>query len=132
MSIGWAIISCGDFADSRGAPAINQAMGAELVAVYSRDRDRGEAFAEKHGAKTAYASVEDVLSDPRIDAVYITSPNHLHAQYTTMAARAGKHVLVEKPLSVNMAEGVEMLQVCRDQGVKLGVGLHLRHHPGHI
>ena len=132
MSFGWAIISAGDYADSRGAPAINQAMGAELVAVYSRDRGRGEAFSEKHGAKTAYASVEDVLSDSRIDAVYITSPNHLHAQYTTMAAHAGKHVLVEKPLSVNMAEGVEMLQVCRDQGVKLGVGLHLRHHPGHI
>ena len=73
-----------------------------------------------------------MLSDSRIDAVYITSPNHLHAQYTTMAANAGKHVLVEKPLSLNMAEGVEVLQVCRDRGVKLGVGLHLRHHPGHI
>ena len=132
MSIGWAIISCGDYADSRGAPGINQAEGAELVAVYSRDLGRAEAFAEKHGAKTAYTSVEDVLSDPRIDAVYITSPNHLHAQYTKMAANAGKHVLVEKPLSLNVAEGVEVLRVCRDRGVKVGVGLHLRHHPGHI
>ncbi len=132
MSIGWAIISCGDFAESRGAPGINQAEGAELVAVYSRDQGRGEAFAEKHGAKTAYTSVEDVLSDSRIDAVYITSPNHLHAEYTKMAANAGKHVLVEKPLSLNVAEGVEVLQVCRDRGVKVGAGLHLRHHPGHI
>jgi 1,5-anhydro-D-fructose reductase (1,5-anhydro-D-mannitol-forming) len=132
MPIGWAIISAGDFADSRGAPGINQADGAELVAVRSRDQGRSEAFAEKHGAKTAYTSVEDVLGDPRIDAVYITSPNHLHAEYTTMAANAGKHVLVEKPLSVNMAEGVAMLQVCRERGVTLGVGLHLRHHPGHI
>ena len=132
MSIGWAIISAGDYADSRGAPGINQADGAELVAVHSRDQGRSEAFAEKHGAIIAYTSVEDVLSDSRIDAVYITSPNHLHAQYTTMAANAGKHVLVEKPLSLNMAEGVEVLQVCRDRGVKLGVGLHLRHHPGHI
>ena len=56
MSIGWAIISCGDFAESRGAPGINQAEDAELVAVYSRDQGRGEAFAEKHGAKTAYTS----------------------------------------------------------------------------
>ena len=132
MPIGWAIISCGDYADSRGAPGINQAEGAELVAVHSRDQGRADAFAQKHGAKTAYTSVEDVLSDSRIDAVYITSPNHLHARYTTMAANAGKHVLVEKPLSLNMAEGAEVLQVCRDKGVKLGVGLHLRHHPGHI
>ena len=112
MSVGWAIISCGDYADSRGAPGINQAEGGELVAVHSRDRGRAEAFAEKHGAETAYTSVEDVLGDSRIDAVYITSPNHLHVQYTTMAANAGKHVLMEKPLSVNMAEGAEILQVC--------------------
>ncbi|MCH8893716.1 MAG: Gfo/Idh/MocA family oxidoreductase [Chloroflexi bacterium] len=132
MSMGWAIISTGDYADTRGAPAINQAQGAELVAVCSRDQGRGEAFARKHGAKTAYTSVEDVLNDSRVDAVYITSPNHLHAPYTIMAANAGKHVLVEKPLSLNVAEGLEMLQVCGDRGVKLGVGLHLRHHPGHI
>ena len=132
MSFGWAIISTGDYADSRGAPGINRAQDAMLVAVYSRDQGRGEAFAEKHGAKTAYTSVEDLLTDSRIDAVYITSPNHLHAPYTTMAANAGKHVLVEKPLSLKVAEGVEVLRVCRDRGVKVGVGLHLRHHPGHI
>ena len=132
MSFRWAIISAGDFADSRAAPGINQAEGAELVAVHSRDQGRAEAFAEKHGAKTAYSSVEDVLSDSRIDAVYITSPNHLHGPYTVMAANAGKHVLAEKPLSLNVAEGIESMRVCRKRGVKLGVGLHLRHHPGHI
>jgi 1,5-anhydro-D-fructose reductase (1,5-anhydro-D-mannitol-forming) len=132
MSIGWAIISAGDYADSRGAPGINQADGGELVAVQSRDQGRADAFAEKHGAKIAYTSVEDVLSDSRVDAVYITAPNHLHVEYTKMAAVAGKHILVEKPLALNMADGVDVLQVCRDRGVKVGVGLHLRHHPGHI
>jgi len=132
MSIRWAILSCGDFADSRGALGINQAEGAELVAVHSRDQGRADSFTEKHGAKTAYTSVGDVLADSRIDAVYITSLNHLHVKYTTMAANAGKHLLVEKPLSLNMAEGVEVLQVCHDREVNLGVGLHLRHHPGHI
>lgn len=132
MSIGWAIISAGDYADSRGAPGINQAEGAKLVAVQSRDQGRADAFAEKHGAKTAYTSVEDVLSDSRVDAVYITSPNHLHVQHTAMAANAGKHVLVEKPLALNLTDGLASLQLCRDRGVKVGVGLHLRHHPGHI
>ena len=132
MSIGWAIISCGDYADSRGAPGINRAEGAELVAVHSRDQGRADAFATKHGADTAYTSIEAMLGDPRVDAVYITSPNHLHAEYTKMAASAGKHVLVEKPLSLNVADGAEVLRVCRGRGVKLGLGLHLRHHPGHI
>ena len=68
MSIGWAIISCGDYADSRGAPGINEAEGAELVAVHSRDQGRADAFARKHGAKTA-PSGEDVLADSRVDAV---------------------------------------------------------------
>lgn len=132
MSIGWAIISAGDYADSRGAPGIKQAEGGELVAVQSRNQGRADAFAEKHGAQIAYTSVEDVLADSRIDAVYITAPNHLHVEYTKMAANAGKHVLVEKPLSLNMADGIDVLQVCRERGVKVGVGLHLRHHPGHI
>ena len=132
MSIGWAIISAGDYADSRGAPGINQAENGELVAVQSRNQGRADAFAEKHGAQIAYTSVEDVLADSRIDAVYITAPNHLHVEYTKMAANAGKHVLVEKPLSLNVADGIDVLQVCRERGVKVGVGLHLRHHPGHI
>ena len=132
MSFGWAIISAGDYANSRGAPGINQAADAELVAVQSRDQGRADAFAEQHGAKTAYTSVEDVLNDSRVDAVYITSPNHLHTQQTTMAANAGKHVLVEKPLSLDLADGVNTLRLCRNKGIKVGVGLHLRHHPGHI
>jgi len=103
-----------------------------LVAVQSRNQGRADAFAEKHGAQIAYTSVEDVLADARIDAVYITAPNHLHVEYTKMAANAGKHVLVEKPLSLNMADGIDVLQVCWERGVTVGVGLHLRHHPGHI
>ena len=104
MSTGWGIISCGDYADSRGAPGINRAEGAELVAVHSRDQGRADAFATKHGADTAYTSVEAVLGDSRVDAVYITSPNHLHAEYTKMAASAGKHVLVEKPICLSLRE----------------------------
>ena len=61
MSIGWVIFSTSGYADTRAAPAINQAQGVELVAVCSRDQDRGEAFAQKHGAKTAYTSVEGGL-----------------------------------------------------------------------
>ena len=130
MSIGWAIISTGDYADSRGAPAVNQAQGAELVAVCSRDRGRREAFAEKHGAKTGYTSLDEGLGHPRVDGAARPPPDHWHA--ARRAGKGGKPGLVEEPRALNVAEGLAMVQVCRDQGVKLGVGLHLRHHPGHI
>ncbi len=132
MTIGWGIISTGNYPDTSIAPAINQAKDAELISVYSRDQGRGEAFAQKHGAKTAYTSVEELLGDSRVDAVYVASPNHLHAPHTELAANAGKHVLVEKPLALDVAEGLEMVRNCRARRVKLGIGFQLRHHPGHM
>ena len=132
MAIGWAIVSTGWFADSRMAPAISSSEDTELVAVYSRDRGRAEEFAIKHGAREAYTSLEELLRDSRVDVAFITSPNHLHAPYTMMAAEAGKNVLVEKPMAVSVDESVDMVKTCKAQGVKLGVGFQLRTHPGHI
>jgi len=101
------------------------------VAVYSRAQQHAEAFAAKHGAQVAYTSLEALLADSRVDVACIASPNFLHAPYTTLAARAGKHVLVEKPMAVSVEEALDMVQTCQAHGVKLGVGFHLRHHPGH-
>lgn len=97
MPFGWAIISTGQHPDLKLAPAINAAEGAELVAVYSRDRGRADAFAQKHRARTAYDSLDALLEDSRVDAVFIASPNSLHAAHTLQAAQSGKHVLAEKP-----------------------------------
>ena len=102
----------------------------ELIATYSRDRGRAEAFASKHGFQSAYDSVEELLADSRVDAVFIATPNHLHAEHTSMAAQAGKHVLVEKPMSLKVDDGIEMVRTCKTNGVKLGVGFQLRCHPG--
>ena len=63
LTIGWGIIGTGNYPNTSIAPAINQAKDAGLIAVYSRDQGRGEAFAQKHGAKTAYTSVEELLGD---------------------------------------------------------------------
>jgi 1,5-anhydro-D-fructose reductase (1,5-anhydro-D-mannitol-forming) len=131
VAIGWALVSLGRHAETFFAPAIAGAAGAQLVAVYSRDPARAAAFAATHGAHAAYTSLETLLADTRVDAVWIASPNFLHAPYTLQAARAGKHVLVEKPMAISVAEALEMVQTCQAQGVKLGVGFHLRHHPGH-
>src|SRR5262245_24815954 len=131
MAMGWGLVSPGKHADILLAPAISMAKDTRLVAVCSRDRERAEAFADKHGAQVAYTSLEALVDDPRVDAVLIASPNFLHAPYTVRAAQAGKHVLVEKPMAVSIEEAVDMVRACQAYGVKLGVGFHLRYHPGH-
>ena len=118
LAIGWAFIGTGRHPDSRVAPAMVLAEDTEIIAAYSRDQQRADAFATKHGARAAYTSVEALLDDSRVDAVFIASPNHLHAPYTKLAAQAGKHVLVEKPLSTTASEGLEMIKACRAHGVK--------------
>ena len=132
MPLGWAIISTGNHPDLKIAPAIAAADDQELVAVYSRDRGRAQAFAEKHGAASAYDSLDDLLKDSRVDAAFIASPNALHSQHALQAAAAGKHVLSEKPMTTTLEDAVAMVRGCRDYGVKLGTGYHLRTHPGHI
>ena len=90
MSLGWAIAGIGSHADLKIAPAMKRARDSRLVAVYSRDQGRADAFAEAHGADVAYSSLDAVLADSRVDAVFVASPNYLHAPQTIKAAAAGQ------------------------------------------
>ena len=130
MALRWALISTGRHAEHKIAPAIAATPEAELVAVYSRDQGRAEAFAERHGAQAAYSVLDTLLQDTRVDAVCITSPNALHASQTIQAAQAGKHVLVEKPMATTIDDAVAMIRACREHNVRLGVGFHLRYSIG--
>jgi|FaiFalFF_MnMetaG_3_1042247.scaffolds.fasta_scaffold00827_3 1,5-anhydro-D-fructose reductase (1,5-anhydro-D-mannitol-forming) len=130
-TFGWGIIGIGDHADRFIAPAITKAQGARLVAVVSRDLGRARAFAQRHGAAGSYDSIPDFLRHPGLDIVFIASPNALHKEHTLLAAQAGKHVLVEKPMALSVADCWAMIEECRRRGVVLGVGFHARQHPAH-
>ena len=132
MSLGWGIVGIGSHAHLKIAPAMGVARGAELVAVYSRDQGRADAFAETHGAKASYSDLGSLLADPRVDAVFIASPNSLHASQTVQAAKAGKHVLTEKPMATSVNDAAGMVKACLQNGVKLGIGFELRFHPAHL
>ncbi len=132
MSLRWAIAGIGSHADLKLAPAMKLADDARLVAVYGRDQGRADAFAEKHGADAAYSDLDALLSDSRVDAVFVASPNHLHAPQTIKAAAAGKHVLSEKPMANSVTDAAAMVSACRDHGVQLGLGFELRFHPAHL
>jgi 1,5-anhydro-D-fructose reductase (1,5-anhydro-D-mannitol-forming) len=128
---GWAIVSAGRHADRKVAPAINAAPDARLVGICSRDASRGADFARRHGASAVYDGLDAMLADERVDAVFVTSPNALHAEHAIRAARAGRHVLVEKPMATTVEDALAMIGACRETGVVLGVGFHLRQHPLH-
>ena len=132
MAIGWAFIGTGNYPNSRVAPAAAQAEDTEIIACYSRDQTRADEFAKTHGALAEYTSVEQLLADSRVDVVFVASPNHLHAEHAQLAAKAGKHVLTEKPMATTVADCVEMIKACKANNVKLGVGFQLRFHPGHM
>ena len=134
MTLKIAMLATGRIAENELAPALAAANGAELWSVFSRDLERAMAFAERHNAAApvaAYTDLAKLLSDPDLDAVLIATPDKLHADQAVDAARAGKHVLVEKPMATDRQQGQAMIDACAEANVKLGVAYHMRWHMGH-
>jgi predicted dehydrogenase len=105
------------------------ADGVEVIAVGSRDRERGEAFAAEHGIDRVHGSYEDLLADPEVEAVYIPLPNAMHVPWSVQALGAGKHVLVEKPLSRSGAEAEAAFDAAAKADRLLVEGFMWRYHP---
>jgi 1,5-anhydro-D-fructose reductase (1,5-anhydro-D-mannitol-forming) len=133
VSLGWGIIGTGGFAGSATAPAI-KALGERgtLIAAVSRDRGRADAFAAQHGAARAYTDYGDLLRDREVDIVYISTPNAQHAEQALAAARAGKHVLCEKPLALSAGDARRMVDAFEAAGLKLGTHFQTRHHTAFV
>jgi predicted dehydrogenase len=129
--IRWGIIGAGDIADRVMAPAMRLAPGHELVAVVRRDRAAAAAFAERHGARRAYDTVEALLRDGDVDAVYVATPVARHCPDTLAAAAHGKHVLCEKPLALSVEEGERMRSACERAAVQLMVCFYQRFNARH-
>lgn len=92
---------------------------AEVVAVYARKPERAKAFAEKYGIPRHYSDLDAVIQESGCEVVDICLPNYLHAEATIKAARARKHVIIEKPLATTLEDADEMIRVCKDAGVLL-------------
>ena len=127
-SVRWGLIGCGDIATKRVAAALRDAPGSNLVAVSRRQADRAEESARRFGATRWHAAWEDLLRD-ELDAVYIATPVALHAGMAVAAAEAGKHVLCEKPMAIDVGECDRMIAAAEANGVKLGVAYYRRFYP---
>jgi 1,5-anhydro-D-fructose reductase (1,5-anhydro-D-mannitol-forming) len=124
--IRYGIIGFGGFAEKAIAPAFQASANSELVAIQKRSAEEARVKAREFSIRLSFSRVEELVAHPDIDAVFIASANSLHHPQTLAAARAGKHVLVEKPMAMNVKECEEMIEACRSAGVQLMVGHMIR------
>lgn len=110
----WGILSTAKIGRQFLIPALHESEHAEVVAVASRDRSRGEAFAKENRIPRVHDGYEALLADPGVDAVYNPLPNHLHVPLSVQAVAAGKHVLCEKPLGLDVADIQPLLRAAAD------------------
>ena len=127
--LNWGLIGAGDIARKRIAPALRDLPNCELVPICRSNSSLAESFAKEFGAKKWFADWRELVDDPAIDAVYLATPVFLPAEQTIYAANAGKHILCEKPMALNVKECDEMINACKANNVKLGIAYYSRFYP---
>ena len=122
---GIGIIGCGKIAQVRHIPEYAEHKDAKLLGFYDINLERAAALAAQYGG-TAYATVEELLANPDIDAVSVCAANFAHAELTIAALNAGKHVLCEKPMAITLAECEAMVEAAKKNGKFLMIGHNQR------
>jgi predicted dehydrogenase len=123
----WGILSTANIGVEKVIPGMLKSKDIEIVAIASRDKKRAAAAAQKLGIAHSYGSYEELLADPTIEAIYNPLPNHLHVPLTLKAAKAGKHVLCEKPIAITAKEAKKLLKA--PSNVLIQEAFMVRHNP---
>jgi len=131
MTVRWGLIGASTIAREWVIDAI-RASGGDIVSVMSTSVERGRSYAKENGIQRHVADVDALVNDPNVDAVYISTTNELHREQAIAAARAGKHVLCEKPLAMSLQDAHAMAKAAKDAGVLLATNHHLRNASTHI
>jgi predicted dehydrogenase len=127
----WGILGTANIAKKRFMPGVAASSNGTLAAIASRDLHRAQEAAKPYPGMQAFGSYEALLASADVDAVYVSLPNSLHAQWTKKAADSGKAVLCEKPLASSPGEAAEMVKYFSDRGVPLMEAFMYRFHPQH-
>jgi len=128
---GWGFVGASNIAREYMIAAVRSHPDQEVVALASKSMGRAREFAGIHGIVSAYDKVPDLLADPAVDVVYISSTNDQHCEQVLAAAAAGKHVLCEKPLALSVKDAERMVDACRANGVVMATNHHLRNAATH-
>lgn len=126
--LAWGVVSTASI-NELVIPAIREEPRCEVLAIASRDAARAQQYAARWEIPRAYGSYEALLADPAIDVIYVSLPNSFHHVWTTAAARAGKHVLCEKPLALTVKQCDDIIEAARSREVFVMEGFMYRYHP---
>src|ERR1039457_3888758 len=132
---GYCVIGLGRIA-GHFMPAVRSTTTSQITGLVSGHRDKAERIAAEYRVPTIsiynYENFDEIAHNPAIDAVYVALPNSMHAEYTIRAAKAGKHVLCEKPMSTNVAEAEAMIAACKAANVKLMIAYRCHYEPTNL
>lgn len=129
--IRFGVIGSGGIAQKRTIPGMLLAQNAECTAIMDLNQSTVDQVGDRFGIARRYTSMEELLAQPDIDAVYIATPVFTHKEQVFAAAEAGKHILLEKPMGLTADEGEEMRRFCEEKNVKLSIGFMMRFHGAH-
>jgi len=132
MALKWGILGAGLISERNMIPAMLNAANAKPVAVMDVNASRAKEVAAKFRIEKIVTSEESLLACDDVEAVYIATPAHCHAQQVIAAAEHGKHILCEKPLALTIRDGEAMMAACKANRVQLGMGFMMRYHPHHL
>ena len=131
--LGIALAGLGTYSYDELGPALTQTQHCYLAGIITDETSKANEWKEKYKLNDksiyTYDNMDSIAENNDIDIVYIVLPVYLHKEFTERAARAGKHVICEKPMAMNVLECMEMIKVCNDQNVKLSLGYHLHFEP---
>lgn len=122
----WGIVGCGAVTEVKSGPAFSKVPGSSLVAVMRRDGDKARDYAQRHGVPRWYDNAAALIADPDVDAVYVATPPASHRDYALMAIAAGKPVYVEKPMAMDHAQCLSIVEAGRAAGVPVFVAYYRR------
>lgn len=134
--IGYCIVGLGRISMQHFMPAVKMSNKSRITALVSAHRDKAERMAAEYGVPSGsiynYENYDEIAKNPAIDAVYIALPNSMHADYSIRAAKAGKHVLCEKPMATSLEQCRAMIQACESAGRKLMIGYRCQYEPANL
>ncbi len=125
--LNWAVIGCGVIANEM-AQGLGK-MGRTLYSVANRTHDKAAKFAKMYGVKKVYDVIDEVFTDPDVDIIYITTPHNTHYKYMKKALENGKHIFVEKSITLNSRELSEMVLLAKEKGLLIGEAMTIWHMP---
>jgi predicted dehydrogenase len=135
-SVGYAVVGIGRISSNQFMPGLKSATQCHLAGLVSGHREKAEKVAAKYGVPAeniySYENFDSIRDNKKIVAVYIALPNGMHAEYTIRAAKAGKHVLCEKPMATSVEDCRAMIKACSDAGVKLMIAYRCQYEPSNL